>query len=83
MIKLVKSKEKFFDKDVYLVNCAKDCGIITIEPCPYCKEKHAYKVYDPKIEWESNRYTIAIYDCKCPSCNREFEIMDEFDNLED
>lgn len=83
MIKLVKSEEKFFDKEIYLVNGATKFGITTIEPCPYCGEKHAYRFDSPKIEWESNRYCIAIYDCKCPSCNKKFEFKDEFDKLGD
>lgn len=81
MVRLEKSNEKFFDRDVYLINGAKDLGVTTVETCPHCKEKHAYRVHDSKQEYETDKYYVEVYDCKCPSCNHKFDIKVELEKV--
>lgn len=58
-------------------------NMTTSEICPHCKERNIFRVYEPKREFETDRFAIAIYDCKCPNCKKDFEIKDEFDKEED
>ena len=58
-------------------------SMTTTEECPHCKTRNIFQFYEPKREIETDRYIITIYDSKCPNCNKEFEILDIFDNLED
>ncbi|NFI82507.1 hypothetical protein FDA42_18280 [Clostridium botulinum] len=89
MIKLTPFKDDFCQKEciIYSVNNEnpKDAGgsMTTSEECPRCKKRHIFRVYEPKREIETDRYCIVIYDCKCPNCENDFEILDIFDKLED
>ena len=54
----------------------------TSEKCPHCGERYFYRVYDPRNEYEEDGYCTAIYDCKCPSCRKEFDLKIE-DEIEE
>lgn len=58
-------------------------SMTTSEACPHCSKRNVFRVYEPKREFETDRYAMAIYDAKCPECNKEFEILDVFDKMED
>ena len=79
-------KGKFCNKEctIYAIN-SKDVntGLTTVFKCPYCKEAHLYNVKFPKKEVETERYCIAVYDVVCATCNKEFEILDICEKLED
>ena len=53
-------------------------SITTSEQCPHCNERHVYKVYEPKDEREEDQLAILVFDCKCPSCRKNFDIEAEF-----
>lgn len=55
----------------------------TSEVCPHCKTRNIFKVFEPKREYETDEYYVAIYDCKCPNCEKEFEFRDEVEKDED
>lgn len=46
----------------------------TSEICPHCGERNFYRVYKHKDEYEEDGWFIEVYDCKCPSCNKEFDL---------
>ena len=55
-------------------------GSTTIsEVCPHCNARNIFRVYEPRREYETDEYFVAIYDCKCPECRKEFEIKDEWE----
>lgn len=54
-------------------------SLTTSEECPNCKKRNMFRVYEPKNEYETDENYVAIYDCKCPNCETEFEIIDEFE----
>lgn len=51
--------------------------------CPHCGERNIFRVYEPEREFNTKRYSISVYDCKCPKCNKDFEILDVYDQFED
>lgn len=51
----------------------------TSEKCPNCNERHVFRVYEHKKEYEEDGWLIELYDCKCPSCQKEFELKIEFE----
>ncbi|KZL89168.1 hypothetical protein [Clostridium magnum] len=55
----------------------------TSEECSHCKTPNMFRGYELKRGVETDRFTIAIYDCKCSKCNKEFEILDIYDMFED
>lgn len=89
MTTLTPFKAEFCGKvrDIYSVNSSTPereySSVTTLESCPHCKERNIFRFYNPKREFESDRYIIEIYDCKCPKCKEYFEFMDVCDKLED
>jgi len=47
----------------------------TSEPCPHCDERNFFRVYEPKSEFMEDGYFVEVYDCKCPNCRREFDLV--------
>ena len=79
-------KGKFCNKEcvIYAINSSDvNYGLTTVVKCPYCKEKHLYNVKFYKTAVETERYCISVYDVVCATCNKEFEILDIYDKLED
>lgn len=46
----------------------------TSQKCPHCGERHIYKVFDEKGYRDEPEWMIEIYDCRCPSCEEEFDL---------
>ncbi|MEX3625333.1 hypothetical protein [Viridibacillus arvi] len=67
---------------VYAVNSdnptREGSSVTTSEECPNCKERHIYQVYNEKDIHEEDGYEYQVYDCKCPSCRKEFDLKIEF-----
>ena len=79
-------KGKFCNKEctIYAINSNDiNTGLTTAFECPHCKKSHLYNVKFPKKEVETERYWITVYDVVCATCNKEFEILDIYDKLED
>lgn len=91
MVTVTEFKGEFLGKieTIYSINNTNPEGktwgghMTTSEICPKCKSRNLFRLYEPKREFKTERYCIAIYDCRCPNCNTNFEIKDEFDKLED
>jgi hypothetical protein len=89
MITLTPFKDEFCQKEhtIYSVNNDKpkeaSGSMTTSEACPHCKERNIFRFYEPKREFETDRYCIAVYDSKCPACNGHFEVLDVFDKFDD
>jgi len=49
----------------------------TSERCPHCDERHFFRVYNPKSEYEEDNYIVEVYDCKCPTCRKKFDLKIE------
>jgi len=49
----------------------------TSERCPHCRERHFYRVYEHYKEYEKDGYFVEVYDCKCASCSRSFDLKIE------
>ena len=54
-------------------------SVTTSEKCPHCGERYFFRVYDFKKEYEEDKYYIQIYDCKCPNCQKEFDLKIEYE----
>jgi DNA-directed RNA polymerase subunit M/transcription elongation factor TFIIS len=54
-------------------------NVTTSEKCPHCGERHIFKLFEEKGHREDDEYVYEIYDCKCPSCRKEFDIEIEFE----
>ena len=72
-------------RTIYAVNNDNPKGwggsVTSSQECPHCKERHFFRFYENKREYEIDGWAIEVYDCKCPSCRREFvvEIEHEID----
>ena len=86
MITITPFEDEFCQKiyTIYSINNTNDCGgsVTTSEVCPHCKARNIFKVYEPKEEYETDELCVAIYDCKCPICDRVFDIVDEWEKEE-
>ena len=54
-------------------------SVTTSEKCPHCKERHFFRFYDTKREYEKDGWAIEVYDCKCPACRKEFDVEIEYE----
>lgn len=54
-------------------------SVTTYDECPHCNEGHFFRVYDFKSFREDDECVTEIYDCKCPSCRKEFDLEIEFE----
>ena len=52
-------------------------SISSSQECPHCKEKHFFRFYDSKDDYEEDGWAIELFDCKCPSCRKEFDVKIE------
>lgn len=68
-------------RTIYSINNTKPLqahGSVTAsEMCPYCKKKNIFRMYDSKKSIETENTYKDIYDCKCPNCSKEFDIVIE------
>lgn len=55
--------------------------VTTSEECPHCKKRNIFRMYDYRETIETDKTYKDIYDCKCPNCNKLFDIVieDTFD----
>lgn len=65
-------------RTIYAVNNDNPNGfggsVTSSEECPHCKERHFFRFYDVKREYEKEGWALEVYDCKCPSCRKEFDV---------
>lgn len=54
-------------------------SVTTSEMCPHCRTHNIFRLYEPKLEYETDKFFVSVYDCECPNCNKEFDIKDEFE----
>ena len=52
---------------------------VSSQKCPHCGSRHIFKVFDEKDSREFRGYAYELYDCRCPSCRKEFEFEIEFE----
>ena len=52
-------------------------SVTTSEKCPHCGERHIYKVFEEKRYYEEDGWGIEIFDCKCASCRKRFDLKVE------
>lgn len=84
---LVPFEGNFCGKDTTIYSVDNDkplnapSSVTTLEVCPNpkCGQKHVYRVYDHVDEREEENSVIEIFDSKCPSCDREFQIEIEIE----
>lgn len=85
MIFIFPFQEEFCQKNhtVYYVNedrqGAHGGSTTTSEECSHCGERHVFKVFEAKGYREEDGWGIEVYDCKCPSCRKEFNLEVEFE----
>jgi hypothetical protein len=87
MITITPFEDEFCQK-TYTIYSVNNCepnknsmggSMTTSEVCPSCKTRNIFRLYEPKEEHETLHFYISVYDCKCPICGKEFEIIDEFE----
>ncbi len=71
-------------RTIYAVNNDNPTGFTsgnttTSEKCPHCSERNFYRVYDHKREYEEDGWCVEVYDCKCPNCQKEFNLEIEYE----
>lgn len=49
-------------------------SVTTSKQCPHCNEKNFFRFFENKREYEKDGWEIQVYDCKCPSCRKEFDV---------
>jgi hypothetical protein len=82
---IVPFQEEFCQKihTVYYVNNDNQFSgygcITTSEKCPHCGDINIFKVFNEKGYREDDKYVTEIYDCKCPSCRKEFDLEIEIE----
>lgn len=52
-------------------------SVTTSEECPHCKKRNIFRLYNVKKTIEKGNIYKDIYDCKCPNCNKEFDLIIE------
>lgn len=78
-------EENFLGKSrvIYYVNRRKEdsigSSIITTEECPHCSVRHTYNLFESKGYYDEGGWRISVYDCKCGSCDKDFELEVEFE----
>ena len=74
-------------RKIYSVNSIKPekeiSSMTTKKYCPHCGEGNIFRVYSPRREYETDYIVGEVYDCKCPNCDKDFDIVNEFDKDED
>lgn len=85
MTYIVPFEGLFFGKvrEIYSVNndnpTKSYSGVTTMGVCPHCKESNIFRVYDERLGYTVDGWHIDAYDCKCPSCRKEFDLEIGYD----
>jgi hypothetical protein len=86
MITLTPLEDEFCQKNytIYAVNKPNNNGssVTTFEVCPHCKARNIFRFYESENEYETSESHVKIYDCRCPNCNKNFEVKIEDYNEE-
>lgn len=86
MITLTPFEDEFCQKihTIYSVNNCEPLNksniggsVTTSEKCPHCNQRHIFRLYEEREWYESDEILTTLYDCKCPSCNKIFDIKIE------
>lgn len=82
MITITPFEDEFCQQTftIYSINNTNPKGfnygsVTTSEKCPKCETRNIFRLYDSKDEYETEEAYVSVYDCKCPNCGNEFDLI--------